>query len=261
MNGVDLVAESERERTAAAIREVFESGHARLEAPLLTKDGTTIPYQFAANAVEHPSGELRLVGVGRDVTDHREYESQLERQNERLEEFASVVSHDLRNPLNVAVGQLELARGDCESEHLDTVASALDRIDEIIESSLTLAREGSTIEEPEPVDVSDLARRCWTTVDTGAATLRVPETVRVEADESRLRNVIENLMQNAVKYGGEDVTVTVGSLDGGFTSPTTAPASPRTSARESSRRVRHSATGRVWDSPSSSASRRPTAGR
>lgn len=53
---------------------------------------------------------------------------ELERQNERLEEFTSVVSHDLRNPLNVAEARLELVKEECESEHLDSINRAHERM-------------------------------------------------------------------------------------------------------------------------------------
>jgi len=66
----------------------------------------------------------------------------LSRQNERLEAFASIVSHDLRNPLNVAAGELELAREEYESEHLDAIARAHERMDTLISELLTVARHG-----------------------------------------------------------------------------------------------------------------------
>ena len=64
-------------------------------------------------------------------------ERELERKNDRLEEFTSVVSHHLRNPLNVAQGYLELARADAENEHLDTVRDAHDRMGRLIDDLLT----------------------------------------------------------------------------------------------------------------------------
>lgn len=65
----------------------------------------------------------RIVGIARDVTARVEWEEALRRQNERLDEFAGVVAHDLRNPLNIAQGRTtlaveELAREDPESPHL-----------------------------------------------------------------------------------------------------------------------------------------------
>lgn len=67
---------------------------------------------------------------------------ELDRQNERLAEFAGIVSHDLRNPLNVAVGRLELAREECDNDHLEAMERAHGRMTALIEDLLTLAREG-----------------------------------------------------------------------------------------------------------------------
>jgi len=49
-----------------------------------------------------------------DVTDRERYREELVRQNQRLEQFANLVSHDLRNPLSVATGRLELLREEVE---------------------------------------------------------------------------------------------------------------------------------------------------
>jgi PAS domain S-box-containing protein len=71
MTGPEFVPEEHRERTAVVIERVFETGNARLEAPLLTKSGEVIPYEYAAERVEHPDGGQRLVGIGRDISDRK----------------------------------------------------------------------------------------------------------------------------------------------------------------------------------------------
>jgi PAS domain S-box-containing protein len=139
----------------------------------------------------------------------------LERQNARLAEFTSVVSHDLRNPLGVAVGRLDLAREDCDSPHLDGVARALDRIQTLVDDLLVYARQGDEAGDPEPVALAALARECWETVETAAATLDVRTDRVVEGHPSRLRQFFENLFRNAVEHGGERVAITVGDLPGG----------------------------------------------
>ncbi|MFD1686598.1 PAS domain S-box protein [Halobellus litoreus] len=144
----------------------------------------------------------------------RERERELTRQNARLEEFASVVSHDLRNPLNVAEGRLDLALDECDSEQLEYVADAHDRMAELIDDLLTLARERDTEIELTPVALSSFVRSCWQNVDTGDAAVTVGVEGTVEADETQLRQLFENLLRNAVEHGGE--TVTVGALDDGF---------------------------------------------
>jgi len=164
-------------------------------------------------------------------------ERELARQNERLDEFASVVSHDLRNPLNVAHGNLELVRMDVDDDRLGQVADALDRMDELIDDLLTLARYGRTVDDVRPVDVRSVAEGAWATTDTEDARLRFEDDPgTVQADESRLTQVFENLFRNSVEHGstdsrpaadegtevtrgGEtdaDVTITVGRTVDGF---------------------------------------------
>jgi len=143
-------------------------------------------------------------------------EAELERQNEQLDQFASVVSHDLRNPLTVAQGRLELLEEECDSDHIEPIANSLTRIETLIEDLLTLAREGTPENELELVDLRELSNRCWETVATQEAKLRLDIDRSVRADEGRLRQLFENLYRNAIEHCGEDVTVTVGQLAGGF---------------------------------------------
>jgi len=136
-----------------------------------------------------------------DVTDREEYRRKLERQNERLEQFASMVSHDLRNPLTVAKGNVELARKDRDAEELQTAVAALDRMEALIDDMLALARQGQPIDAPEPVDLSAITERCWTMIDSGSADLVVAENLTIRADPDRLQQLLENLFRNAVEHG------------------------------------------------------------
>ncbi|MFB6195971.1 MAG: GAF domain-containing protein [Haloplanus sp.] len=132
-------------------------------------------------------------------------EAELARQNERLDEFASVISHDLRNPLNVVQGNIDLVQETGDTDYLDRAADALDRMDELIDDVLTLAREGRTVSEFRPVDLGSVAERAWTTTDTGAASLEFADDLgRVRGDESRLVQVFENLFRNSVEHGSTD---------------------------------------------------------
>jgi len=160
-------------------------------------------------------------------------ERELTRQNERLDRFASVISHDLRNPLSVATGRLELLATECDSEHIDSLRTAIERMDALIDDVLTLARQGQPIDETEPVSLSEIANSCWDVVDSSDATLAVEHDLTVIADESRLQQLLENLLRNAVEHGstssqpqaddsvehgGDGITVSVGALtdDTGF---------------------------------------------
>ncbi|WP_245781362.1 PAS domain S-box protein [Halopelagius inordinatus] len=148
--------------------------------------------------------------------EQREHQSQLEAKNAQLEEFASIVSHDLRNPLSVADGYLELAMEEDDTEHLSKVERAHDRMKGLIDDILTLAREGEIVNEPTRVDLRTLIEGCWENVDTEDARLVVDAEGTVVADESRSAQLLENLVRNAVEHGGRTVTVTVGDLPDGF---------------------------------------------
>lgn len=161
-------------------------------------------------------GETRVLAIVRDIDDRIERERRLERQNELLEEFASVVSHDLRSPLSVAAGRLELVKEDCSSPHLAHIDQALDRMGLLIEDILQLTRENETVDDLEPVDLAELALDCWLTVETADATLVTDFADTIEADENRLRQIFENLFRNAIEYGGENVTLRIGELGSGF---------------------------------------------
>lgn len=150
----------------------------------------------------------------RDVTPTAR-ERELERKNRRLEEFATLLSHDLRGPLSVASGYVDLERDERDSERLERAADSLDRMDEIIDSLLTLAREGRPVESVEGVELATLARAAWGHVETGDASLVVETDRTVEADRERLLGAFENLFRNALEHGGAD-EVEVGDLPGGF---------------------------------------------
>lgn len=151
----------------------------------------------------------------RDITDQKEHREKLERQNERLERFSSVVSHDLRNPLNVAVGQLDLLKHRCDcsvNEEFDKVGESLDRIEEIITDLLTVARQGTDIDQKAPVTLSFLTNNAQNNVDLQQTGIRLIDDCEFLADRSRAQQLFENLFRNAVEHTPPDTTITIGTL-------------------------------------------------
>ena len=157
-----------------------------------------------------------VLGVTRHITPRKEYEQALERENERLERLASVISHDLRNPLTVAQARRELLGDEIDSEHLDTLGDALGRMETIIDDVLALARQGKTVDDPVAVTLSAVTREAWATTATGDATLELDGDREFRADRSRLVELFGNLFRNAAEHGGDDVTVRVVATDDGF---------------------------------------------
>lgn len=183
-----------------------------------------IDVQFGEILAENAAAAIRAV----------ETKTSLRRERERLDRFASAVSHDLRNPLEVAQMYLDLAERTGNSENFEAAKDALDRMDQIIDDLLTMARADSELNRAESVRLAPLVEESWETVATSGAVLdsRIPEGSTVSADPTLLQNVFENLFRNAVEHAVPDegsaaesaasetdrsgeppVTVTVGVLD------------------------------------------------
>jgi PAS domain S-box-containing protein len=217
MKPSEFFAASDVERVESAITEAFETSGATLEAELITKDGEEIPHEFRKRRLTDSEGDvIGVAGIARDISDRKQREQQLQNQNERLEQFASIVSHDLRNPLNVAQGRLDFVRGDCDDEHLDAIDRSLERMETLITNLLALARAGDSITNPESLDLETIVKSCWKNVVTGDATLTINTDSKIQADKTRFQQLLENLFRNAIEHAGENVSVIVGDMDDGF---------------------------------------------
>ncbi len=207
-----IIAEEGAETGRHHIQEMLADpdGDARaFEVSVHTRDGEEVPSEFHIALLPTDDGQFRgTAGIIRDIESRKKRE-------ERLERFASVVSHDLRGPLNVILGQVELASEHTELDELDAIAEAADRMNGLIDDLLTLARQGQTVGEVEEVSLSSVAERAWHAIDTADATLESWVTLTLSADSERLRELLENLYRNAIEHGSRDVTVTVGRLDDG----------------------------------------------
>ncbi|WP_436903737.1 histidine kinase N-terminal 7TM domain-containing protein [Halovenus halobia] len=166
--------------------------------------------------VSHIHGDealsLGCVVVFRDTTEQNRRRRRLEQKNEQLDQFRSVLSHDLRNPLNVASGNVALLRDEYDDARLDTVAGALERMEQIVEETLQLARHGTRVTDPEPVALGPLVEDCWAMVEADGATLDQHDSPTVLGDPDQLRTLFENLLRNAVEHNDPPLTIRVGTL-------------------------------------------------
>ena len=189
---------------------VHDEFHHAMEANEPTEfeiEDTLLGYwaEIRANPVEYG-----LFVYSRDITEKREREGELDRRNHILESFASTVSHDLRNPLSVAEGKLQLAKETGDFDHLEGVTEAHDRMRNLIAKLLRSARDEEL--SVSSVSIAEVAQMAWKTVPAESAKLVVQGDMTFEAHESQLRQLFENLFWNAIEHG-QATEIRVGRLD------------------------------------------------
>ena len=196
----DFIVPPDRDDEAADLNEALLSGE-RLQTTSRRKTTDGIR-DFLLHVVPLEVGERSVQGysIYTDITDQKHRERELRRQNERLDEFASIVSHDLRNPLNVAQGFLNLVRGTGDPEHFDQIAEAHDRMSRMIDELLSLARQGDIVGDAELIELRSAAADAWAIVDTDGSVLAVDDDLVLDADPDRLCDLLSNLFRNAVEH-------------------------------------------------------------
>jgi len=221
----DIVVPPDKRSEAKAInRRVLDGERFSVEVTRRTAEG---PREFLLRNGVYPDSD-REFAMYTDITERKECEQELERtiaeleasneklrrKNERLEQFASVVSHDLRNPLTVARLQRELAESRGNQEHFEKLEEAHERMEAMIDDLLLLARAETTESQFESVILPAQVKAAWETASTGTGRLELAlqADVEFEADPQLLRHILENLFRNAVEHNDHQVTVTVGVL-------------------------------------------------
>jgi len=223
--GLQFYHPEDRPIIRAAVERLKQTGETYdLELREVTDDGDVYWVRTTGVPQYNDFGEItKIRGVYRDITVEKERQQEfaetrrkLETSNRQLEKFASLVSHDLRNPLNVAEGRLELVAKECDSEHLAVVERAHSRMEALISDILTLAREGKTVDSVESVKLSEIISDSWSVIDTDKANLETDVTRTVKTDPARFQQILENLIRNAIDHGGDDVIIRIGDFDGGL---------------------------------------------
>ncbi len=178
------------------------------------KDGERYVVDQTIAPVTDAGDVTGFVAINVDVTERHRYEQRLEQQNERLDNFGSILSHDVKNLLTVASGNTDLARETGDLSYLDRVEEAHERMEELAEELLALARAGKTVEEADDVRLSSVAADAWATTATPAASLAVEtDGLTLLADRDRLKQALENLFRNATEHAGPGVSIHVGVED------------------------------------------------
>ena len=163
-----------------------------------------------------------LRGAAQDITGRKQREQQLEElierledSNERLEQFAYAASHDLQEPLRMITSYLGLIesryadRLDEEGEEfIGFAVDGAERMRDMIEGLLEYSRIETQGDPFEPVDLdtvlSDVRNDLQVKIDESDAEITAGNLPRVEADGNQIRQVFQNLLDNALEYSGDE---------------------------------------------------------
>ncbi|WP_436344415.1 ATP-binding protein [Natronorubrum sp. FCH18a] len=216
-NYLEITAHGETEtaRTAAVgLSEILEDERELLEFeyPCHSPDERR---WFLMRAAPFTDGDRRYVAVAHfDITERHEYQRRLEESNERLEQFAYAVSHDLREPLRMVTSYLELLErqyaGELDAsadEFIDYAVDGAERMKAMIEGLLEYSRIDTRGESFDSIDLEavlddvllDLERR----IEESDAEITSESLPTVAGDASQLRQLFQNLLDNAIEYSGE----------------------------------------------------------
>ncbi|MBX7187842.1 MAG: PAS domain-containing protein [Vicinamibacteria bacterium] len=198
-------------------------------------DGSTHWIQVQGRCARRGASGRRVNGTVVDVTDRRLAEAErdrliheLEQKNAELERFTYTVSHDLKSPLITVRGFLGSIEADVSEGRYDRlggdverILSATARMQTLLEELLKLSRIGRIVNPPERVAFADLAREAMDLVrgrlDAAGAEVEIQEDLPdVFGDRSRLVQVLQNLLDNAAKFVGDQKNprILVGSRPG-----------------------------------------------
>ncbi len=189
---------------------------------ILCPDGTLKYIKANAVVLRNADGTAeRMLGVNADVTTSEKYVRQLEAQRIELEQFTYTVSHDLKSPLITIKGFLGMLVKDAEEGNIERLQSDVNRISaaaskmgDLLDGLLELSRIGRIANEPVDVSLDKLAHEVAETLhgaiaESGVSLVIEPGLPIVRGDHLRLHEVLQNLIENAIKFMGDPASPSI----------------------------------------------------
>lgn len=188
---------------------------------------TTGVREFLCREIPTNEEDQCKLRVYTDVTDQKRHEVELQRQisrlkqknarledkSQQLEQFTSILSHDLRNPINIAEGYISRIESKETEEEVAVVDRALERMKSLIEDTLTLKQQSQPVDELEKHSIPELAESAWELVDTDSSKLQIVDQFEVACDDERIIRLFENLFRNAIEHNDDPVVIRLGIHD------------------------------------------------
>lgn len=202
-----------QEKIRQALREILSDtggDEKTVEVDITTKDGDRIRCEDHVGVLLNDGEFNGAAGALRDISERKERSDRLEEQNEQLERFTSVLTHDLRNPLNIIEGYATRIKTEETAEDVERIERAVSRMRAIIDDTLALYEEGKHVEQYDTISLDKLAIKAWENVATEDATISIADRIEIKGDADRISRLLENLYRNAVEHNDDPVTVEIG---------------------------------------------------
>ncbi|WP_170830975.1 PAS domain-containing sensor histidine kinase [Natronobacterium texcoconense] len=214
---LSAIHDDDRERVERKIEDVIESGEEYEEEYRVWDDDGELRWVVARGHVEYDDdgNPVTFPGALTDITERKQFEQQLEKSNERLEQFAYAASHDLQEPLRMITSYLQLIErryadelDEDGVEFIEFAVDGADRMRNMIEGLLEYSRVETRGDPFESVDLdavlADVCADFQVAVEESDAEITAEALPRVEGDPGQLRQVFQNLLSNAIEYSGDD---------------------------------------------------------
>lgn len=144
-----------------------------------------------------------------DITELKQTEENLKRQKEELSDFAHQMSHDLGNSIMGILGYAEFMKNYSDYSHLDEIIKHANKMTELLQQSLVLADSGLLIKEKEKLDLNSLVDNVAELIIPNEITYSRTELPIVLGDRTKLTQVFENIIRNAIIHGKPNkITIT-----------------------------------------------------
>ncbi|MFW9917549.1 MAG: PAS domain S-box protein, partial [Candidatus Thorarchaeota archaeon] len=144
---------------------------------------------------------LSVQGVIYDITERKWAEQQLRRQRAELSEFAHAMAHDLRNSLLSIVGYSEMLKLEYDKAYTEKILQLTSQMNSLLRRSVILADAGLVIEKTDKVNLTHLVQEVASEVIPNKIRFVHDELPIVRGDASKLHQVFQNLLENAVVHG------------------------------------------------------------
>jgi len=217
-NIINIFPESQKSQIEKSISTLRGGNDVKMNLKFKDNKDNRIEIEVKSSPLKDSFGEIiGIVGVARDVTKQNEYKRKLKRKNKKLDEFAKIISHDIRNPLSIAKGHLDLYINENETDSsLEKTHNAINRIENILDEVLEITTTDSATLEKKHVNIQYIVNNCWENIDTKDADIHIGTNTIIPLNEKLASRLFENIFKNSIKHGGKDVKIKIGAIDSGF---------------------------------------------